>query len=186
MASPDWCARMTEHEIEATTALRAGELDDASAVVGIMRVLGMRALMGADGCFCGRFEVRGYHVDWSCRKSDSTLRIYGNTVDMAGLEMVAPEALRQSRQEDSFSDVVVRFCSYEDDHKFDTWHDSQFVPGNGACIYCGRQRDSRQAYLCGKCLSGETKSEYVSRTIADDRDYSRIALDGLHVGEQDV
>jgi hypothetical protein len=96
---------------------------NAEEVVTLLREVGLRRLMGSDGCNCGYVMLRGYHIDRSCHKSESSLRVYAQGVDSmpADLALIATEALAQMREEDGWSDILVRYCDYTHDHKGSKW-----------------------------------------------------------------
>lgn len=156
---------------------------NAEEVVALLREIGLRRLMGSDGCNCGYVQVRGYHIDRSCHKSESSLRVYaqGGDSSPAELAQIATEALAQMRAEDGWSDILVRYCEYTHDHKGSGWVGEAWVRSTGICVYCEKPRDSVDDYLCAKCKGGEL---YPGYPIAPTYDYSGLAPHGLQMGKR--
>lgn len=156
----------------------------ADAVVRIIKQVGLRELMGSDGCECGGVELRGFHIDRSCRKSESSLRVYTNGSDNYGpyLELIATEALVQMRAEDEWSHILVRYCDYTADHFGSGYVEKVWVRGPGACVYCRDPREAHEDYLCAKCLIGEIAPGY---PIAAQYNYSTLTPHGLQRGTRD-
>jgi hypothetical protein len=163
---------------------RPGYESDAEAVVRFITAGGLRDLMGSDGCLCGHTQVRGFEISVSCRKSESSLRVTSCVLDvqMRDLAMVATEALAQVRSEDDWSDILVRYCDYGADNKGGRWVDGVWVNGPGWCVYCGKARADRAAYLCADCLVGK---DAWGDPIAANYDYALISLNGLQQGLKD-
>jgi hypothetical protein len=128
---------------------------DADEVIRILRLVGLRDLMGSDGCYCGWTLVRGVHIVRSCRKSEGTLRVYAqgliDGVDVGELARVAEEAIAQMRAEDDDA-FFVRYCEARYDTGRDGWNreagQSKYVYRTGKCVYCGEPRARRADYLC--------------------------------------
>ena len=160
---------------------------DADAAVRIMRSAGLRDLMGSDGCLCGYVQIRGFAINRSCHKSESSLRVYatGEARPPRELAMVATEALRQMREEDDWSDILVRYCNYTDDHDGSGWIGGVFVPGPGRCVYCHKPRRFRDSYLCEPHASGP-EEHLAGGRIADMYAYFGLNPHGLQRGSRSV
>lgn len=151
---------------------------DAEAVVRIMRTVRLRDLMGSDGCNCGSVSLRGFEIERSCHKSESSLRVSHRPMDATPTELslVMTEALAQMREEDGWADILVRYCNYTSDHKRSGYVDGKWVRSNGACTYCGEPRDDRDAYLCAKHLADPD--------IASRYSLAGITPHGLQLGDR--
>lgn len=147
-------------------------------VVALLREVGLRRLMGSDGCNCGWVHLRGFHIDRSCHKSQSSLRVYlqgdGFGADHADLELVAREALRQMREEDGWSDIIVRYCESDYPTK-----DAL----KGKCTYCGKPRAHPESYLCETCLTG---NDAWGQPIAPQFAFHLLTPHGVQPGKKDA
>lgn len=152
-------------------------MKDSEAVVRILQTVGLRDLMGSDGCWCGTVQLRGFTIDRSCHKSESSLRVYSvGEIWPEALAVVATEALKQMRDEDDWADILVRYCDYAHDH----WigRDPMIRERGHACVYCGKAREDAASYLCQKCLHGEKAPGY---PIAEMYDYASLTPHGLQL-----
>jgi len=123
-------------------------MDEADAIVKIIRDVGVGGLGGFDGCCCCGFSIRGVGVDVSCRKGSNMdtiftdfygigVRVHSNHMDVGPeiLQAVAREVV--SQLSDRGNAIMVRYCSYKQDKEC-------------KCSYCGKERE-QAAYLCAKC-----------------------------------
>lgn len=120
-----------------------------------------------DGCVCMSFEVKGVHVDISCRKSSgmsmfrdfygTSIRVTSGTLD--GGPMLEDAAREVCRQLDEYGHptVTVRYSTWEQDQQC-------------KCVYCNMPRSSVEAYLCDDCMA-KPKS-WGSGMLKDDYSYA--------------
>lgn len=141
---------------------------DGKGALDLLQKVGIYELCGTDGCLCMHCEIRGVHIDVSCRKSDGAmdkiapdfygikLRVHSHHLyeDGDDLEKIAREVAKQLYS-NGYA-IMARFCDYR--------HDRECL-----CIYCDKPRSDPAGYLCDDCLSG--KSEFL---VPSERDYRRL------------
>lgn len=130
-------------------------------ILELMRRFGIWQLADdAGGCACTGFEINYIHVQVSCRSSEHTVRVYSHSMerDTKHLELVADEVVRQLTEHGHLG-FRVRFCEYSYDHVDGkriegVWHEWW------SCCYCGKTRESQEAYLCKPCQSSASARSY--------------------------
>jgi len=143
---------MSEHQYERIIpSRRFSTIPDAEGVVAFIKRFSIWGLGGSDGCDCCYFELLGYHVHLSCRKSEHCIRVFSTYLGHS-YHQAFPIALAVLEQLDNPNGYRVRFCDYGHDHKNGHWQDRQWMKDQ-ACCYCDQLGRDEDAYLCDKCLA---------------------------------
>lgn len=134
---------------------------NAQKAVELLHKLSIFDIAGTDGCLCMHCSFQGVRIDVSCHKSNGgvlgfapefhgvVLRVHSSSLDSTEdhLQRVADVVLAQIRDDVGATPVMVRLCSWDDDHAL-------------RCSYCHKPRQVLSSWWCDEHTAWSSRQPF--------------------------